>query len=138
MTKSTQNFENLFLDNSDASLSVMERKSKEMKIIGVGIIAFLEYGKENWVSKMKVMGALKNEKVNFLAVAYSKAGEMVDTLKNSGTSDRTPLLGEFNFIGGVIEKVSNGYVLAVFSGATGEEDTVVAKLGLEFILSKLQ
>jgi hypothetical protein len=134
MTKSTQNFENLFLDNSDASLSVMERKSKEMKIIGVGIIAFLE----NWVSKMKVMGALKNEKVNFLAVAYSKAGEMVDTLKNSGTSDRTPLLGEFNFIGGVIEKVSNGYVLAVFSGATGEEDTVVAKLGLEFILSKLQ
>jgi len=138
MTTATQNFENLFLDNSDASLTAMELKSKEMKIRGVGIIAFLEDGKANWVSKMKVMGALKNEEVNFLAVAYSKAGEMVDTLKNSGTCDRMPLLGEFNFIGGVIEKVKNGYVLAVFSGATGEEDTVVAELGLEFILSKLK
>ncbi|MBC5839285.1 hypothetical protein [Flavobacterium muglaense] len=138
MTTSTQNCENLFLDNSDSSLTAMEQKSKELKIRGVGIIAFLEDGKENWVSKMKVMGALKNEKVNFLAVAYSKAGEMVDTLKNSGTSDRTPLLGEFNFLGGLIEKVNNGYVLVVFSGATGEEDTVVAEVGLEFILSKLK
>ncbi len=112
----------------------MEEKSLEMNIKGVGILAFLDNNKENWLSKMKVMGALKNDEANFLAITYTKAGEMVDTLKNSGTTERTPLLGEFNFLGGVIKKVNNGYILAVFSGATGEEDTVVAEAAIDSLL----
>ena len=63
---------------------------------------------------------------------------MMYTLQNSGTTDRIPLLGEYNFLGGVIEKSGNDYILAVFSEATGEEDTVVAALGLKTIHNTLK
>jgi hypothetical protein len=102
MKQQVQNNEELFLINTDAVLEAMNKKTREMNIKGVGIIAFLVEEKTNWLSKMKVMGALKNDEANFLAIAYTKAGEMVDTLKNSGKAERTPLLGEFNFLGGVI------------------------------------
>jgi hypothetical protein len=42
--------------------------------------------------------------------------EMVGVLQNSGTTKRTLILGEFNFLEGVINKVNNGYNLAVFFG----------------------
>lgn len=108
-----------------------------MHIQGVGLVAYYNSKTANWTSKMVVMGALKNETVNFLSVAYSKAGEMIDTFQNSGTTARVPLLGEFNFKGGVISKVQENYVLVVFSGASGEEDTIVAQQGLDFLLSTL-
>jgi hypothetical protein len=136
MIPQVQNNEELFLVNADAALEAMNKESLQMNIKGVGILAFLDNNKENWMSKMKVMGALKNDEANFLAIAYTKAGEMVDTLKNSGTTERKPLLGEFNFLGGIIKKVNNGYIIAVFSGATGEEDTVVAEVGMQLLLDK--
>lgn len=111
-------------------LNIMEGKRKAMNVNGVAMVAFTENLSE-WTSKMKVCGALKNDTVNFLSVAYSKAGEMVDTLKHSGNAGREPLLGEFGFFGGVIEKYETGYVIAVFSGATGEEDTIIAEAGLQ-------
>lgn len=138
MLEKDLNNETIFLSNSNNCLKAMQLKAQEMNIKGVGMIAIFNYETNNWTSKMSVMGALKNNTVNFLSVAYSKAGEMIDTLQNSGTTDRTPLLGEFNFLGGVIAKIETGYVLAVFSGATGEEDTVVAQVGLDFMADKIQ
>lgn len=105
-----------------------------MNIKGVGLIAFYDNETANWVSKMKVMGVLKNETVNFLSVTYSKAGEMIDTLKNSGAIECTPLLGEYGFLGGIIKQIDTYYILTVFSGASGEEVTVIAKVGLETYL----
>ena len=114
-------------------LSAMEQKRLEMGVTGVAMIAFTENLSE-WTSKMKVCGALKNDTVNFLSVAYSKAGEMLDTLKHSGNAGREPLLGEFGFFGGVIEKYGNGYIIAVFSGATGAEDTTIAEVAIQELL----
>jgi hypothetical protein len=116
-------------------LNTMNQKRKTMGVSGVAMVAFTE-NLDNWTSKMKVCGALKNETVNFLSVAYSKAGEMIDTLKNSGNAGRAPLLGEFGFLGGLIEKYENGYLVAVFSGATGEEDTLIAQAGLQELTVK--
>ena len=128
----------IFATKTNSCLAVMELKAQEMNIKGVGLIALFDNKNNNWNSKMRIMGALKNESVNFLSVAYSKAGEMVDTLQNSGTTDRTSLLGEFGFLGGVIKKVETAYLLAVFSGASGEEDTVIAQLGLDFMLDEIK
>lgn len=122
----TNTLETLF----ERCLKTMDQKRTDMNVTGVAMIAFTENLSE-WTSKMKVCGALKNETVNFLSVAYSKAGEMMDTLKHSGNAGRKPLLGEFGFFGGIIEKYKTGYVIAVFSGATGEEDTLIAETGLK-------
>lgn len=138
MLEKQPNQESLFLSIADKSLNSMEAKAQEMNIKGIGMVAYYNIEKENWTSKMSIMGALKNDTVNFLSVAYSKAGEMIDTLQNSGTTDRIPLLGEYNFLGGVIEKIEDDYVLTVFSGATGEEDTVVAEVGMDSIIQTLK
>lgn len=121
----------LFLGQCDESLNIMALKAEEMGLKGVALVAFMVgKDKSTWISKMKVCGALKNNDANFLAIAYAKAGEMADTLQNSGTTNRIPLLGEFDFLGGLIEKTNSGYILVVFSGASGEEDTVIATVGL--------
>jgi uncharacterized protein GlcG (DUF336 family) len=82
---------------------------------------------------MKMVGTLQNGSANFLAVAYSKAAEMADTYKNSGSGEREPMHGEFGYQGGLIKKVRTGYLLTVFSGATGEQDTEIARKGMEAI-----
>lgn len=136
MKTTTSPEETFFFTQAENSLNAMAIKAQKMNLKGVGLIAYMEgLDKSSWISKMKVCGALKNEEANFLAIAYTKAGEMVDTLQNSGTTDRKPLLGEFNFLGGLIEKTNTGYVLAVFSGATGEEDTLIAQAGLDAFLN---
>jgi hypothetical protein len=85
---------------------------------------------------MKVVGNLTNVKSNYLAIACSKAAEMADTHKDSGTGVRPPLAGEFGYQGGLIKKVSGGYILAVFSGGKSEEDLVAAKKGLDWLYQK--
>ena len=124
----------LFLEQADRALAVMVEAAGEMSVQGVAVVAFIPGNKsETWISKMKVAGALTNGSANFLAVAYSKAAEMADTRKNSGNRDGEPMHGEFGYEGGVLEEVGPGYLMAVFSGATGEQDTEIAKKGLEIL-----
>ncbi len=127
-----QTGQELFLANAQGCLDAMEATAREMSVQGVAVIAFIP-GKKSltWISRMKVVGTLASDNSNFLSVAYSKAGEMAETLRNSGSAGREPLHGEFGYEGGVIEKVSTGYILAVFSGATGEQDTEIARAGLD-------
>jgi rhamnogalacturonyl hydrolase YesR len=121
----------LFLEYADRSLSIMEEAAREMSVQGVAVVAFIPQDSSgSWISKMKVAGALTNESANFLAVAYSKAAEMADTHQNSGLREGEPMHGEFGYQGGVIEQVAAGYILAVFSGATGEQDTEIAMKGV--------
>ncbi len=80
---------------------------------------------------------MRNNSANFLAIAYSKAAEMVDTYKDSGSGAREILHGEFGYQGGIIKKVKAGYVLAVFSGASGEQDAEIANAGVDCALRKL-
>jgi uncharacterized protein GlcG (DUF336 family) len=114
----------------------MENAALKMQVKGVAVLAFIPGDSSlSWISKMKVVGAMANESANYLAVAYSKAGEMAETLQNSGSGIREPKLGEFGWQGGVIQKVEGGYILAAFSGASGEQDVEIATAGLKQLLN---
>ena len=126
--------EKIFIEHADKCIGVIEEAAKKMSVKGVAVIAFIpgEVTK-SWISKMNVVGALSNGSANYLAIAYSKASEMADTYKNSGSSAREPMLGEFGYQGGIVRKVNSGYILAVFSGASGEQDTELANEGLDWL-----
>ena len=105
-----------------------------MSVQGVAVVAFIPGDTAHtWISGMRVVGRLASGSANFLSVAYSKAGEMADTFRDSGSGTREPLHGEFGYQGGLIRKVAPGYLLTVFSGASGEEDTEIARAGMEVI-----
>jgi hypothetical protein len=127
--------EEVFLAHATHCLQTMKEAAAEMSVEGVAVLAYIP-GEEaqTWISRMQVVGSLTGRNANFLSVAYSKAGEMADTFMDSGSGIREPLHGEFGYQGGVIEKVGTGYILAVFSGGTGEEDTVIARKGLDELI----
>lgn len=126
--------EDTFYQHADKCLSLMEQLAQKIQVNGVGIIAYIPGDTATtWISKMKVVGAMGNESSNYLAVAYSKAAEMAETFQNSGSGIRDPKLGEFGWMGGLIQKVEGGYILAAFSGATGEQDVEVATAGLKYL-----
>ena len=132
--KQTKIGERIFIDHADSSLVALENSALNMSITGVAIIAFIPGDTTlSWISKMKVIGALTVGNVNYLAIAGSKASEMASTLKNSGTGVRAPMAGEFGYPGGVIKKVRGGYILAVFSGGTVEQDLEAANKGLGWL-----
>ncbi len=132
-----------FVERADRAIETMRQRAAELKIQGVGVVAYFE-GEQaaTWTSKMTVVGKLKNPAsandpgVNLLAIAYSKAAEMADTLKDSGSGTRPPLKGEYGWQGGLIAKVDSGYVLAAFSGASSEDDLKVARTALELLAGK--
>ena len=141
-TKSEKNAkkgEQLFLKHANECLALMEKAVKKESLTGVAVISFIpDDVTESWISKMKVVGKLADDKSNLCAVAYSKASEMAVTLKDSGDSTRKTIAGELGYQGGAIVKVKYGYLLAAFSGASGQQDYDVSKLGLEWLAHKFK
>jgi len=130
--------EKKFITHADECLDIIDQAAREMSVIGVAVVAYIPGDStESWISKMKVIGTLADGSANFLAIAYSKAAEMAETYKISGTAGRDPMLGEFSFQGGVIRKIDSGYLLAVFSGATGEQDAELAGKGMDWLLKAM-
>ena len=131
-----QNFQNL----SAKIINEMENHARKLGVRGVIVVANMDDSGFSWVSHMKAVDAIKvldgsPEKsqypgYNFIGTAYSKAAEMADTKLDSGSKVRQAYQGEFGFQGGVIRKVQSGYILSVFSGATGEQDLEIAKAGM--------
>ena len=122
---------------ADAALAAMRSRATELNITGVGVVAYAQGDSiQEWTSKMAVVGrmtmppAATNKGTNFLAIAYAKAAQMADTLENSGTAARAPMIGEFTWRGGVIARVKTGYVIVAFSGASADEDVDVSRAGL--------
>jgi hypothetical protein len=123
---------------ADRALLAMEKRAHELGIQGVAVVAYFDGDTvRSWVSKMIVVGSgvedqpAQNQKVsNLLAVAYSKASEMADTLKNSGSHVRPPLTGEFGWNGGAIARGKHGYLIAAFSGGKGDQDFSVSTAGI--------
>ena len=74
---------------------------------------------------------------NLLAIVYSKAAEMADTLKASGGGVRSPLKGEFGWRGGVITRGKTGDLFAAFSGGSSADDIEAAQAGLDILASTL-
>jgi hypothetical protein len=129
---------------ADAALAAMKKRAVELKITGVGVVAFAEGDTiQSWTSKMVVMGRMKeapsagNNGFNLLGVAYAKSAEMADTLQNSGSDTRPPMAGEVGWQGGAIAKAKTGYVIAAFSGGKSEEDFEVSKAGLAVLKGAL-
>jgi hypothetical protein len=124
--------EKIFIENADQCLATMVQKAEEISVGGVALVAYVPGDvTKSWISMMKVVGAMSNENANLLAIVYSKAAEMADTYKNSGSKVREPKQGEFGWQGGVLKKVDSGYIIVAFSGATGEQDVEISKKGLE-------
>lgn len=129
---------------ADAALATMQRRATELKINGVALVAYFDGDSvQSWTSKMVVVGHVKVEPTaadkgsNLLAIAYAKASEMADTLKNSGSKARAPLTGEFGWEGGVISRGKSGYIIAAFSGGQSSDDVQVSKSGLEVMKTGL-
>ena len=122
---------------ADKALAAMRKRAGELGIGGAAVVAWFEGESiRSWTSKMVVVGRYKDEPTatnkgsNLLAIAYSKASEMADTLKNSGSGARPPMTGEVGWTGGAIARGKAGYWIAAFSGGKSEEDVQVSKAGL--------
>ena len=124
-----------------AMIAAMEQHALKLGVKGVIVVASMDSSGGAWESSMKAVKATKSipenpaqaeyPGYNFIGIAYSKAAEMADTKINSGSKVRPPYQGEYGFQGGSIRKTPDGYVLAVFSGATGEQDFEIAEAGME-------
>src|SRR5690554_2034139 len=127
--------EKIFMEHADKCLALIEHAAQKKSIKGVAIIAFIPGDiTSSWISKMKVVGSLTNSKANLLAIANSKAAEMADTYIDSGSGIRELKAGELGYKGGLIRKVDSGYILAVFSGGSSEDDIEVSKEGLDWLI----
>ena len=126
--------EKIFIEQADKCLALIEQVAQKLSIKGTAVMAYIP-GEvtESWISKMKVVGNFTSGDSNTLGIAYTKASEMADTFKDSGSGIRKPLTGEYGWQGGLIKKVDSGYILAVFSGGSGEQDVAVSKEGLDLL-----
>ena len=128
---------------AQAALAAMKAKAAELKTQGVAVVSFAPGDTiESWMSQMAVVGHmtdhLNGPKGNdLLGIAYAKSSEMANTLKNSGTSGKPPMTGEFGWQGGVMAKTARGYIIVAFSGGKSEDDVQVSKAGLAVLQSRL-
>ena len=134
----------IFDEVADSALVAMTKRAEELKIKGAAVVAYIEGDTtKSWSSKMVVVGKMedapteKNHGANLLAIAYSKAAEMAETLKDSGNAGRSPMTGETGWQGGLIKKGKTGYLIAAFSGGPSESDLKVSQAGLEVLAGKL-
>jgi hypothetical protein len=130
-------FVNAFDGLADSALLAMRKRAGELSIGGVAVVAYFDGDLiQSWRSRMVVVGRMKDEPsatdkgANLLGIAYAKAAEMADTLKDSGSKVRPPMTGEYGWNGGVIVRGKNGYLIAAFSGGKSEDDVLVSKAGV--------
>jgi len=134
----------VFNETADKALLAMKKRAEELNIKGVAVVAYAEGDSvQSWSSKMLVVGAMKNAPSpdkkgdNLLGIAYSKAAEMADTLKDSGSGVRRPMTGEYGWKGGVVAKGKTGILIAAFSGGSSEDDARTSRAGLEVLSNGL-
>jgi hypothetical protein len=121
-------------------IDAMEAHARRLRVKGVALVASMDKDGLSWQSRMKAVETIKDIPANpegheypgynFIGIAYSKAAEMADTRLNSGSKSRPAYQGEFGYQGGVIRKVASGFMLTVFSGASGEQDLEIANVGM--------
>lgn len=130
---------------ANSALAAMKKRAEELGIGGVAVVAYFQGDKiQSWNSKMLVIGRMRDEPsdtnkgANLIGIAYAKAVEMADTLKDSGSQVRPPMTGELGWQGGVIVRGKNGYLIAAFSGGKSEDDVKISTAGVEQLATGLQ
>jgi hypothetical protein len=138
------NISAVFGDVADKALAAMKKRAEELDIKGVALVAYAEGDAvKAWSSKMVVVGNMTSDTGpnkkgnNLLGIAYSKAAEMADTLKDSGSKVRPSMLGENGYQGGLVTKTKSGIVIVAFSGGPAEDDLKVSHTGLDVMTGSL-
>lgn len=135
-----------FYDVAENVLNAMKEKATAMGVKGVAVVSYLDdKDSKNWITRMLVVNKTidppnpqkNNPGFNLIAVAYSKAGEMMATLQDSGSGSRPLLRGELGYRGGAIKKHKNGYVVAAFSGGKSEQDYEISTHAVNLLCEKL-
>jgi hypothetical protein len=133
-----------FDEVADRALLAMKKRAEELHIQGVAVVAYAQGDTvQSWSSKMLVVGRLKNASAqnkkgdNLLGIAYSKAAEMADTLKDSGSGIRPPMTGEYGWQGGAVAKGKTGILIAAFSGGSSADDLKASRAGLAVLANGL-
>ncbi len=114
-------------------LDDMEEKALAMKVQGVGVACFLDKKSQiDWIGEMKVVETPYNLKEgwNLVAIAWSKAGEVIASSADSGNPEREKIMGELGFVGGAYAEGEEYKLAFAFSGATSEEDLEIAEYGI--------
>lgn len=115
------------------ALDDMEEKALAMKAQGVGVACFLDKKSQiDWIGEMKVVETPYNLKEgwNLVAIAWSKAGEVIASSADSGNPEREKIMGELGFVGGAYAEGEEYKLAFAFSGATSEEDLEIAEYGI--------
>ena len=126
-----------FSTRAGTALRAMREKAEQLHVGGAAVIAFFEGAElRGWTSSMLAVDRYKDAPsadkagANLLAIAYAKAAEMADTLKDSGHAGRPVMTGEFGWEGGVVRAWNGGYLIAAFSGGKSEDDREISKAGV--------
>ena len=134
----------IFYGLADQALAAMRQRAEALNIKGAAVVAYVPGTNVTaWISKMVIVGNLSSHAStndpgsNLLAIAYSKAAEMADTLKPSGSGVRRPMKGEFGWQGGWIQPCHSGWLIAAFSGGQSSEDVQVSQTGLAVLAGSL-
>ncbi len=119
------------------TLGEMKKKAENMKINGVAVACFLDAAETvDWIGEMKVVGHPyfkdADKGWNLVAIAWSKAGEVIATNANSGNPDIERMTGELGYVGGAYGEYKGCRLAFAFSGATSEEDLEVSEYGIQF------
>lgn len=137
---STKIFDSL----AGTALQAMKKRAEELNIHGVAVVAYAEGDTvQSWSSKMLVVGRMTNPASatkpgdNLLGIAYTKASEMADTQKDSGSGVRKPFTGEYGWEGGVTARGKAGIIIVAFSGGVSADDVKVSHAGLDVLASRL-
>jgi hypothetical protein len=134
----------IFDEAADRALLAMKKRAEELNIKGVAVVAYAPGDSvQSWSSKMLVVGHRVNAPAqnkngdNLLGIAYTKAAEMADTLKDSGSGIRPPMTGEYGWQGGVVAKGRTGIVIVAFSGGSSADDVKASRASLAVLANAL-
>lgn len=126
------------------TLEAMAEKARSMNMHGVGVASVLpKESKIDWIGEMKVVDTPYNadggdKGWNLVAIAWSKAGEVIASGADSGNPERKCMTGELNFTGGAYDESENYKFAFAFSGGLSEDDLEVAKYGISYMRSLLR
>lgn len=120
----------------------MDKKAREMGMKGVAVAAVLpKESQVDWIGEMKVVETTHNfdgPGWNLVAIAWSKAGEVIASGADSGNPERNCLTGELNYVGGAYDETQDYKYAFAFSGGISEDDLIVAQHGIACLKSQIE
>jgi hypothetical protein len=120
----------------EAALDAMEAHANRIGAQGAAVFLYSENGAAADIySLMRIVGAMNTISedgtgYNFIALAYSKIAESLETGKNSGNLSRPLITGEFGYQGSAVLRMEKAMVITSFSGSTGDIDLEIALSGI--------